>query len=392
MIGKVCARAILLFAMTCLIGHAAGAETLQPVNAAYLGRSPDPATDPAGLGFDGASQAIDDDNTTGQFVGQRFLLKDARLPADGDLPAAFRALTGEGQRLILVDLPAKDLRDLADLPEAKGVTLFNVRATDDELRGADCRPNILHTAPSRAMLADALIEYLIAKKWPNIFLVVGPTDADRAYAAAIKQSIAKFRARLAAEKAWTFDPGAKRSDSGHYAVAAQVAEFTQGVSYDILIVADEDAQFGDYLSYATSLPRPVAGTQGLVPAAWSRPHDEWGASQLQNRFRHRFNRPMEARDYAAWLAVRAVGEGATRTASTEPERIAAYVRGDQFQLPGYKGEPLSFRPWDGQMRQAILLSDSHVLVSVSPQTGFLHPTTGLDTLGQDRPESRCHAR
>jgi ABC transporter substrate binding protein (PQQ-dependent alcohol dehydrogenase system) len=351
-----------------------------------FGLEPAPTDD----GFDGASQAIADDNTTGQFVGPRFDLKDARVAADGDLEGAFRALVGDGQRLILADLPAQRLLALADLPEAKGVTLFNVQSMDDELRGANCRSNVLHTAPSRAMLADALIQYLVLKKWWDVFLVVGPTDADRAYAAAIKRSIAKFRAHLVAEKAWSFDPGAKRSDSGHYAIAAQVAEFTQGVTYDILVVADEDGQFGDDLSYATVLPRPVAGTQGLVPAVWSRPHQEWGATQLQSRFLHRFGRMMTSRDYAAWLAVRAVGEAATRTASTDAGQIDRYLRSDPFELPGYKGEPLSFRSWDGQMRQAILLSDSHALVSVSPQTGFLHPSSGLDTLGMDRPESQCH--
>jgi hypothetical protein len=29
------------------------------------------------------------------------------------------------------------------------------------------------------------------------------------------------------------------------------------------------------------------------------------------------------------------------------------------------------------------------LVTTSPQDGFLHPVTDLDSLGYDRPESRC---
>lgn len=405
MIGKTSLWALAPIVMTWVAWHAAaapapaGADSPAIVHIGYLGRTSTPAGFsltleplPTDEGFDGAMQAIADDNTTGQFVGQHFDLKDARVPPDGDVREAFRALAGTGQRLILVDLPAADLLALADLPEAKDVTLFNVQSMDDELRGADCRANVLHTAPSRAMLTDALVQYLIVKKWQNLFLVVGPTDEDRAYAAAVKRSIAKFRAHLVAEKAWSYAPGAKRSDSGHYAIATQVAEFTQGVTYDTLIVADEDDQFGDYLSYATTLPRPVAGTQGLVPSAWSRPHQEWGATQLQNRFLHQFGRPMTDRDYAAWLAVRAVGEAATRSGSADPRQIDAYMRSDPFELPGYKGEPLSFRAWDGQMRQAILLSDSHALVSVSPQAGFLHPSSGLDTLGMDRPETQCHVR
>lgn len=405
MIGKIVLAAFssvafLIFWQQASAAPPGGDAQAQPttVLVGYLGQTvaappPEPYLDapPVDQGMDGAQQAIADNNTTGQFLGQRFDLKDARIPANGDPRQAFRSLVQSGVRLILVDFPAPTLLTLADLPEAKDVTLFNIRSTDDALRGADCRANVLHTAPSRAMLADALIQYLIVKQWQNVFLVVGPTDGDRAYAEAMKRSIAKFRAHLVGEKPWTYAPGAKRSDTGHYSEAAQVAEFTQGVHYDILIVADEDDEFGDYLSYATTEPRPVAGTQGLVPTAWSRTHQEWGAVQLQNRFLHRFKRWMTNRDYAGWLAVRAIGEGATRASSGDAGQIAAYLRGDQFQLPGYKGEPLSFRSWDGQMRQAILLSDARALVSVSPQTGFLHPTSGLDTLGFDRPETQCHA-
>jgi len=337
-------------------------------------------------------QAIDDDNTTGNFTGQHFALKDRRGTLDGGLADILHGLRQSGIRLILADLPAAALLALADLPEAQDTTIFNLQAMEDSLRGADCRANILHTAPSLAMLADGLAQYLVLKRWTNIFLVVGPSLADRDYAAAIRAAIAKFRLHLVAEKPWTYQPGAKLTDSGHFSTIAQIAEFTQGVHYDVLIVADRIGAFGDSLSYTTTEPRPVAGTQGLVPSAWTPVHGEWGAVQMQNRFRHHFGRPMGDQDYAAWLAVRAIGEAATRVASADPAMIAGYLRSDAFALPGYKGEPLSFRPWDGQLRQAILLADTVALVSVSPQTGFLHPLTDLDSLGVDRPESQCHAQ
>jgi ABC transporter substrate binding protein (PQQ-dependent alcohol dehydrogenase system) len=382
-------RALALPALALWPALAAAAPATIAIGYLGVGAAPDSI---ANEGYDGAQQAIADDNTTGKFVGQNFVLKDGRLAEGQDPAQALRSLVKSGVRLILADLPAAPLLALSDLPEAKDVTLFNIRATDIRLRGADCRRNILHTAPDRAMLADALLQYLVVKKWTDIFLVTGPTEEDRAFAAAVKRSIAKFRAKLVAEKEWTYAPGAKRTDTGHYAIGQQVADFTQSLRYDILVVADEDGQFGDDLDYATSLPRPVAGTQGLVPAAWSASHQEWGATQLQNRFLHRSGRPMTSRDYAAWLAVRAVGEAATRAASAEPGQIAGALRSDQFQLPGYKGEPLSFRGWDGQMRQAILLADAHKVVTVSPQRGFLHPTSELDTLGSDQPETQCHAR
>jgi len=379
-----------------LLSLALPAHAEEILHLGYLGQSlkrdaAQPFLDPPpeDEGVAGARLGIADDNTTGRFTNQEFRLDEALVPAGGDVAEALRKLTGSGSRFIVADLPADALLAVAALPEAKGVTFFNAGAPDDELRALKCRANILHTLPSRAMLADALVQYLLAKQWRNIFLVVGPSEADRAYAAAIRHSIEKFHAKLAADKNWSWAPGAKRSDTGHYAVAAEVARFTQGVSYDVLVVADEEDEFGDYLSYATFDPRPVAGTQGLVASAWARAHQQWGAPQVQNRFLGEAKRWMTSRDYAAWLAVRAVGEAATRVQLLDPTAILAYMRGDKFELAGYKGVPLSFRPWDGQMRQAILLAHPRALVSVSPQPGFLHQFSELDTLGTDRPESKC---
>ena len=155
------------------------------------------------------------------------------------------------------------------------------------------------------------------------------------------------------------------------------------------MVADEEDEFGDDLSYRTFDPRPVAGTQGLVPSAWARPHEQWGATQLQNRFLRQANRWMTDRDYAAWMAVRAIGEAATRSNSTDPSTIVAFLRSNRFELAAFKGTRLSFRSWDGQLRQPVLLADARSLVSVSPQPGFLHQFSELDTLGIDKPETKC---
>jgi ABC transporter substrate binding protein (PQQ-dependent alcohol dehydrogenase system) len=350
---------------------------------------------PVDEGLAGARLAVDDDNTTGRFTNQHFALEAATVPEGGDVAEDFRRLVAKGIRFVVADLPAPALLAVADLPQARDVTIFNAGAPDDELRNGTCRGNLLHTLPSRAMLADALVQYLLVKQWSHIFLVTGPSEADRAYAAAVRRAIAKFGATLVAEKPWTYEPGSRRSDTGHYQESAEVARFTQGVSYhlfwtyDVLVLADEEDAFGDYFDYATFDPRPIAGTHGLRAAAWARPHQEWGATQLQDRFRHQAKRWMTDRDYAAWLAVRAVAEAATRAQTMDPPAVAAYMRSDQFELGGYKGVPLSFRPWDGQMRQAILLYDSRALVSVSPQLGFEHQTAALDTIGDDKPESQC---
>jgi ABC transporter substrate binding protein (PQQ-dependent alcohol dehydrogenase system) len=342
----------------------------------------DPA--PVDRGAQGARLAIADNNTTGRFTRQNFTLKEVTVPREGDVLAAFKALRAEGRRYFILDLPAATLVTLVDAPEATDVLLFNAGAPDDALRNEQCRANLLHTLPSRAMRADALAHYLRFKRWEKWLLVVGPNEDDRLFAAAIKRAAKRFGGKIVAERAWTHDYDARRN------AQSEVAAFTQEAEYDVLVVADESGQFGDYLSYRTWLPRPVMGTQGLVPSAWARAHEQWGAVQLQNRFKAQSGRWMGDVDYAAWLTVRAVGEAATRVKSLEFAPIRDYLKSEAFNLAGFKGKPLSFRPWDGQMRQPILLADARSLVAVAPLDGFLHPKNEMDTLGYDQPESGCH--
>jgi ABC transporter substrate binding protein (PQQ-dependent alcohol dehydrogenase system) len=344
---------------------------------------------PQDEGIEGARLGIADNETTGRFTGQSFALVESVISGDGDVVGGVRELAAQGIRLVVTDLPALELSEVAAAPEAGSVTLFNAGAAEDRLRGEGCRGNILHLLPSRAMLADGLVQYLVVKRWRDLLVVVGRGEGDREFATDIRHAAQKFQAHVVAEKPWTFVPGARRSDTGHFAIGAEVARFTQGIKYDVLVVADGADEFGDQLSYRTFDPRPVAGTQGLVPTAWARPHEQWGATQLQNRFLRQSKRWMTERDYAAWMAVRAIGEAAARSGSTDPTAIVAFLRSDRFELAAFKGARLSFRSWDGQLRQPILLADARSLVSVSPQPGFLHQFSELDTLGIDKPETKC---
>src|ERR1700746_715347 len=194
---------------------------------------------PEDEGVQGAHLGVADDNTTGRFTGQSFALVEAVVPEDGDAAAGVRELTGQGIRLVVTDLAAPELLSVAGMPEAALVPLFNTAAADDRLRGSDCRANILHLLPSRAMLADALVQYLVAKRRRDLLLVVGHGDGDREFAGDIRHAAQKFQAHLVQEKPWTFVPGARRTDTGHFAIQAEVARFTQGITYDLLVVADE---------------------------------------------------------------------------------------------------------------------------------------------------------
>ena len=334
-------------------------------------------------GVAGGELSIKDNNTTGRFLKQEFALTSVSVAPGDDVMAAFNDLLGKGFQFVVLNVPADKLIAIADAAKGKDVLLFNAGAPDDNLRGADCRDNVMHVLPSRAMLADALAQYLVTKKWRKWFLVTGRREGDELYSEALRRAAKKFGAKIVAEKAWDYGPDARRT------AQAEVPVFTQVADYDILVVADELGEFGEYLAYRTWDPRPVAGTQGLTPTSWHRTHERWGSAQLQSRFFKAFNRFMTPLDHHVWAPIRAIGEGATRTNSTDFAKIRDYIRSDKFALAGFKGQKLTFRTWNWQLRQPILLAAARALVSVSPQKGFLHQKSLLDTMGTDEPQSEC---
>ena len=270
-----------------------------------------------------------------------------------------------------------------------GTSCFSTRVRPTTgCAGADCRANLLHIAPSHAMLTDALAQFLAYKRWRKIMLVVGPQPRDRLYADAMRRSRRKFGLVVSAEKAWEFGPLARAK--GDSPTTADALVFTRGVDYDVAVVADEAGDWGDYLTYRTWDPRLVAGTQGLIATTWHPTLEVWGAAQAQNRFRRTTNRLMRPLDYQVWMAVRAIGDAVTQS---EADRRRRTAQADSAPLrsacPAYKGVPLSFRPWDHQLRQPILIVQPRFLVTVAPERGFLHQRTPLDTLGIDQPETAC---
>ncbi|WP_146589808.1 ABC transporter substrate-binding protein [Puniceibacterium confluentis] len=338
---------------------------------------------PADSGIAGAALGIADNFTTGQFLGQDFSLKVVSVPVGGDFPAAVRAALAVSD-LLLIDAPADATLAAADLPEAAQALLINVSAPDSRLRGVDCRANLLHTLPSLDMRADALVQMLVQKRWRDVAMITGPHPEDRAFADAIEASIHKFGMEIGSRADWDIT-----TDMGRNA-AAEVPLLTQALGeFDVLIVADELHDFGRYILYNTWLPRPVAGSEGLVPRNWAPVIEQWGAAQLQSRFSARAGRWMNDEDYAAWAAVRAIGEAVTRTGLTDAEGLRHYMMGDSFELGGFKGSPLTFRSWNGQMRQPISLVHPRALVAQAPFEGFLHQRNPLDTLGLDEGDSGC---
>lgn len=362
-------------------------ESLQ-VRVGYLAFVPDPGpllsnviAEPLDAGLRGAELAIIDSNSTGRFLKHSYSLENASTDSSQALLEKARALHEQGLRLFVVNAPADTLRQLsAALPDS---LLFNAGSADDSLRSSACLSNVLHTLPSRAMLTDALAQFLAVRRWNRWLLIVGQTPDDQAYAAAVRRAAKRFGHTIVAEKNWSFDNDQRRS------AQADMPLFTQTAEYDVVLVADERGDFGEYVPYQTWYPRPVAGTQGLTPTGWHKTVETYGAAQLQKRFEALAGRWMNDRDFAAWIAVRSIATAVGKLRNTDPVEIRRLELSDHLPLDGFKGRKLSYRAWNGQLRQPIPIVQPRALVSTSPQDGFLHPVTELDSLGYDKPEVSC---
>jgi len=340
---------------------------------------------PENLGLAGAETGLEENLTTGKFLKQTYVLIAETIFAEDDPLAAAKEMLAHSPFLIL-DAPGDVVLQIADLPEAKDALIFNTAAADVALRDAECRANVLHSLPSFAMRTDALAQLLVKKRWSDLVMIEGTYPQDIAYAAALRRSLTKYGLKLSDSKTWDANADMRRTAS------QEIPLFTQDFGdYDALLLADEVRDFGRYVLYNTWQARPIVGSEGLSALTWSPVIEQWGAAQLQNRFRDQHARAMRSLDYAAWAAMRTLGEAVTRTDKADVASLRAYILSDAFELAGFKGRPLTYRSWNGQLRQPIALVHPRALVAQAPLEGFLHQINEMDSLGLDQPESTCEA-
>lgn len=300
--------------------------------------------------------------------------------ADGNAAgAAAAAAEKAGAAAIVADLPAPWLLAAADA--APKLPLLNTSAAADVLREAQCRRNLYHLAPSERMKADALAQALVARRWSRVLLLAGPGDAVRS--ATVQASLKRYGLKLVAGRPFKLSADPRERE------LANTRLLTQG-EYDVVWVVDGDGEFALSLPYRTALPRPVVGDAGLVALAWSAKFERYGAPQVTRRLAKGAGRPMAAHDWPAWMAGKALVSAAVAAAKGP---AAAFGRAlTAAELDGSKGVVMGFRPWDGQLRQPLLLATSDAVVETAPGDGVLHPRNALDTLGADAPEKLCPAR
>ena len=334
----------------------------------------------------GAEMGIGDAQYLGRGMKLEYVLENQSAKTVDGMIAAIDGLEAKGAKVILIDAQGDHLTSVSKAVADRDILLLNVSAYENNLRNADCRENLFHTIPSSAMLMDGLAQFLVGKKWLRVLVLQGPTQEDSRQVASFMRSAKRFGLKVSETRPFllTQDPRARQVN--------RVEQLTAGDEdlYDVVFVADAHGEFSYRIPYATVLPRPVVGAHGLTPRAWHWSYLRHGAPQVNSRFEKKYNRRMNDRDWAAWIAVKAVSEAVRNKKSIELADIRADLLNQKLKLDAFKGGGYSFRPWDNQLRQPVLMVTDNWVASVTPLKAFLHSSNNLDTLGFDQPESKCN--
>lgn len=336
--------------------------------------------------YPGAEIGLKDIASLGLAANVAFALDRWSIGADEPVADVVKRAAAEGVSALLLDLPDPDLRQAAKVLPQGQIALFNIREPGDGLRRDLCGTDLFHVIPSRSGLTDALAQFVVRRNWRKILMIVGPEEDDAALAKTFEGSAKKFGARIVDTKPFVEGNDPRNREQ------TNVALMTSGVDYDAVFVADTVGDFGRYVQYRMSRPRPVIGTEGLQAAAWHFTSERYGAPQVSRRFERLARRPMTALDWSAWVAMRAVGEAVARTPARSPAEILRTLRDGRIAIELSKGVSGSFRPWDGQLRQPIMLHTQNAVVDFAPLDGFLHEHSTLDTLGLGPRDVPCGSR
>ena len=328
--------------------------------------------------------AINDMKIVTDARGATVVLREAKVGADGLFRAAQNMLT-QGITHLIVDLPSNEVDNLATSLAGSNVVMLNTTAPEDWLRSR-CHPNLLHTAASDRMIADALVQHAMFHKWRDLLVLRGKTDRDTSRAESFVQAAERYRLRIVDKREFDLSTNPALREQNN------IALITGGRrDYDAVYIADEIGEYARYVPYQVARPRPVIGATGLVAAEWHWALERYGAPQVNSRFEKlsTSNRRMSWQDWSAWMAARAVLTAFNKSQDPKMEAVNTYLRSDRLHLDGSKGAQMSFRPWSGQLRMPILLATHNAIIEIAPLEGFLHQTNSLDALGYDEKEFFC---
>jgi ABC-type branched-subunit amino acid transport system substrate-binding protein len=325
----------------------------------------------------GAALGLDDANALATLFGKRLRLETEIDRGDGQ---AGRALARAGA-LAVVGGAGPGGGEALLQAAGGGAPVLNVGAPDDRLRNEGCDRRAFHLTPSVSMYVDALAQVLIEQRKLARWALVGDgSPRGGEIEAAARRSVAGRGGTVIAEAAAADIVLLAVDDRG--ADAALARAIADGRRPDRIAGVGEAG---------LRLPRERAA--GLWALGWHYELERFSARELNGRFRRRFNAPLAEASWAAWAAVKLAGEAVVRTGAGDGAALVAFMESAP-PFDGHKGEALTFRKWDHQLRQPLYVVGTRKREEVGGAVGpyaVLADVGGknLDALGTTMAESRC---
>jgi len=357
----------------------------------------------------GATLGAEEAARTAELLGRTFELVAVRAADRAEVEDAVRRLVAEQSVCAIIGgADEASFAALSEAAERHGVLFLNAACADPVKRDEHCRRHTLHVAASAAMYVDALAQWLVGeagrRRW--CFVSAATPSATAVYE----------RARRALEAQGGEAAGRIEVDAGTDDFGAVLRDVERtGADLAFVDLAGEARQrfLEDYSAAAPGFE--VAGLApeapgafgagasgprvGIWPTLWHHTLSRFGATQLNDRFHTRFGLEMDALGWAGWFAAKVAWEAVNRASATGGTELVRFLESGRAAFDGHKGRPLSFRPWDHQLRQPLYLvkpapgpGDEWEVVAELPRAARGQAAAShelLDHLGDGEAESRC---
>ncbi len=358
-----------------------------------------------------AQLAVEEANYIAGAFGKvvRLVTEEATSPDDADKKATklvrqggAKALLGGGDDRLTGALQAASTRE--------GIIYLNTMSRSEALRGAPCQRLTFHVEASLAMYADAIGQWLVRGAKKTRWGVLSPetkagAEIERMVERARKRQEATtigrqvvsagardYRAALTTlAKA---DPDVLMINLGGSSLLAALAQVKElGLQVEVAGVVMEASEFWQ---------AEPAKLTGVWPTLWFHGYSRYSGRELNKRLAEALGQPAESRAWATLTGVKAVWEAVLRGGRTDTAGLVSFFEKGRG-MDAHKGQPLTFRPWDHQLRQPLMVLRAKAPAPESPRWDIfellgevpLRGTPGksqeeiLDTLGLSEAESAC---
>lgn len=291
------------------------------------------------------------------------------------------------------------------------IIYLNTMSRSEALRGTQCHRLTFHVEASLAMYADAIGQWLIRKAKKTRWGFLTPDSKGGAEMERLtKRALRRYKGTTIARKvvpARTQDYRAALSalaKGGPDVIMLNLAG--PSLLTALAQIADLDLKVevaGPGMEAVEFWQADPAKLTGVWPALWFHAFRKYSGRELNKRMNKAFGRPAESHAWASYMATKAVWEGVLKGGRADTASLVSFFEKGRG-VDAHKGVALSFRPWDHQLRQPLLVLRSTVpakdasrwdifkLVGEVPLRGTPGESRAaiLDTLGLSKAESMCH--